>query len=137
MRRKNSLDQHTEPTQQPRQFLSKPRHQFDSHRGVDAGLALRYLTLVLPLIVDVVALGVSLVGPSVLVLYFRWKGVVVGALLMWGAMHVAGMLLSSIDPNRELRMLDSAWALLGWVPGLLYSILVLAVRGIILRVFRN
>ena len=71
----------------------------------------------------VLALGI----PIPLVLFFRWRGVVYGAIFHWIVLIAAGQWLIALDPNRSSGILDSIWLLGGWIQGLLYCCFLLLV----------
>lgn len=77
---------------------------------------------------DQICLWAAVVVPVPLVVAFRWSGVALGALAVWGILWLAGVWVSSLDPTRDAGMLDSVWLLFGWAAGLLYCLPILGVR---------
>lgn len=77
--------------------------------------------LMLAVLVDWLSLVIAIVAPIVLIWRLKAFGVVLGTLVPWGSLFLAGILISRLDPEREAGMLDAVWILFGWIPGLIYS----------------
>lgn len=78
--------------------------------------------------VDILCLSIAAIVPVVLIAWLRWIGVVLGVLVVWGTLVVAGFWLWVLDPQRQGALGDSFWLLFGWIGGLLYCLPVFAVR---------
>jgi hypothetical protein len=75
-----------------------------------------------PQAVDNVCCIVAAALPILLVLRWNLLGVALGALVVWGTLIGAGMLLSALDPRREAGLLDAIWLMFGWIFGLIYCL---------------
>lgn len=67
-------------------------------------------------IVDYVCLTVAYILPVITVLRWNLVGVVIGTLVVWVSLAVAGPLISELDPSRlqgGTAMLDTIWLLGG------------------------
>ena len=86
-------------------------------------------------IVDHACLAVAYVLPVITVLRWNLIGVVIGTLVVWGSLAVAGPLISQLDPSRlegGTAMLDVIWLLAGWIAGLLYCLLIYGSKRLVL-----
>jgi len=86
-------------------------------------------------IVDHACLAVAYVLPVIAVLRWNMVGVVIGTLVVWGSLAIAGPLISELDPSRlrgGTAMLDTIWLLGGWIAGLLYCLLIYGSKRLVL-----
>ena len=78
--------------------------------------------------------------PVVTVLRWNRRGVVMGTFANWFSLVVAGVLITQLDPTR-LRgftaTLDVIWFFFGWVYGLSYSLLIYAVKCLVLLLWQR
>ena len=79
-------------------------------------------------IADTLCLIAALVLPIILVLRWNRVGIVLGTLAAWGALVLAGYLLSAFDPTRGASVLDGVWLLFGWIAGLIYSVIIYGIK---------
>ena len=70
--------------------------------------------------VDTLFLVLTGILPVLLIIRWRFKGALLGAAAVWILGIVSGVMLSALDPKRDMAMLDSIWLLFGWIGGLLY-----------------
>jgi hypothetical protein len=89
-----------------------------------------------PQAVDRLCLLVAVILPIPLVLRYNLIGVVLGTLVVWGSLFVAGLLLSALDPTRDAGILDGIWLLFGWLGGLMYCLPIYAVKRIVISLWR-
>ena len=75
--------------------------------------------------------------PLPLIIAFRWIGVVLGTLAVWGILCFAGIWISSLDPHRDAGVIDSLWLLFGWIGGLLYCLPIFGVRELVAYLIRR
>jgi hypothetical protein len=77
--------------------------------------------------------GVSL--PIVFVGVFRWPGVVLGAVALWGSQAASGVLMTYLDsPLKNLpgsAIMNDIWVYLGWLFGAIYSLAILYILRIV------
>ena len=90
-----------------------------------------------PHLADQICLGIALIAPVPLILAFRWIGVALGVAVVWAALAIAGVWISSLDPKRDAAILDSIWLLFGWVAGLLYCLPILGLREFVMHLIRR
>ena len=86
-------------------------------------------------LVDGVCLAVALILPLCTVLLWNLRGVVLGALVFWASLAIAGPLISQLDPHRlegGTATLDTIWFLGGWIMGLLYCFLIYGAKRLVL-----
>ena len=90
--------------------------------------------MISPQIVDRVCLAFAIIAPAYVVLRFRrWLFTIpLGAFICWFTLLVCGHLLAVLDPEREGGMLDAIWFLAGWIPSLLYTASLYALRRLFL-----
>jgi hypothetical protein len=81
-----------------------------------------------PQAVDTICLLVAAILPIPLILRWNRLGVALGALVVWGSLIVAGILLSALDPRHEAGILDATWLLFGWFGGLMYCLPIYLVK---------
>ena len=88
-------------------------------------------------ILDKTCLALALVLPVLAVLRWNLWGVVLGTLVFWGSLLVAGPLLSALDPKRlrgGTAMLDFLWLIFGWFPGVIYCFIIYGMKRLFLLV---
>jgi uncharacterized membrane protein required for colicin V production len=90
-----------------------------------------------PNIVDQICLWTAIIAPIGLIICFRWIGLILGTLTVCLCFVVAGILLSALDPQREVLFLDMLWMLLGWIPALIYKCLIFGLRECIAWLLRK
>lgn len=93
--------------------------------------------LITPRLADNLCLLAAVLLPVLLVLRYDKVGVVLGTLVAWGTLNLAGILLSGMDPTREEAMLDSLWLLLGWFPSGVYCLAIYAAKRVMLWLVRR
>lgn len=95
--------------------------------------------MISPHLIDQIGMALALIVPAYVVLRFpRWQTtVLLGALSFWLILVAVGQLLAVLDPNRDARMLDAIWLLVGWIPGLTYAWLLYGIRLCFLRIVRS
>jgi hypothetical protein len=89
--------------------------------------------------VDKICLAVAFVLPILVVIRWNWYGVVLGTLIHWGTLFVAGELISEIAPGSRgdcHGMLDILWLLGGWVSGVVYCLVIFAIKCLVLFLMR-
>lgn len=90
-----------------------------------------------PTVVDQTCLWIAALAPIPLIIWRRWIGFVLGALVVWATLIIAGILLSQLDPQRDGGMLDTVWLLFGWIGGAMYCLPILGVREAIAWMIRQ
>ena len=65
----------------------------------------------------------ALVAPAFLVWKLNRVGVWLGAAVVWGTLILAGWVLKELDLERGGRMNGPVWLFFGWLPSLLYCIM--------------
>jgi hypothetical protein len=90
-----------------------------------------------PHLVDQICLWIALIAPVPLILVFRWIGVALGVAVVWAALGIAGVWISSLDQTRDTALLDSLWLLFGWVAGLLYCLPIFGLRECVMYFIRR
>jgi|WetSurMetagenome_2_1015567.scaffolds.fasta_scaffold1289423_2 hypothetical protein len=93
--------------------------------------------IMLPHLIDQICLWTAIIAPIVLIVYFRWLGVLLGTLTSWACLIFAGLSLPVIDPQRDVLFLDSLWMALGWIPALIYCCLIMGIREFMHWLLRN
>jgi hypothetical protein len=78
-------------------------------------------------IIDIVLLLIAFAVPAYLVVRFNLIGVLVGALIFWLTLIIAGEVLSALDSERG-RLLDAVWLRAGWLASLIYCALIYGVK---------
>lgn len=84
-----------------------------------------------PQLADQICLWAAAIIPLPLIVAYRWIGVAMGTVAVWGILLLAGIWISSLDPTRESAILDTIWLLSGWIGGLLYCLPIFALRELI------
>ena len=90
--------------------------------------------------VDTMLLWLALILPVLAVFVLHKRPVVVGTLLAWGTLIVAGASLASRDPesrNGFTHFFDLVWIALGWIPAMIYSWLLYAIKSAALLILRR
>ncbi|MGE3822415.1 MAG: hypothetical protein AB7I30_23620 [Isosphaeraceae bacterium] len=90
-----------------------------------------------PQTVDNACLIAAAILPVPLILRWNWLGVLLGTLIVWGSLVVAGVLLAELDPAREAGVLDGVWLLFGWLGGLLHRVPIYVVKRVIVWIRRS
>ncbi|MFL6230191.1 MAG: hypothetical protein ACJ741_15575 [Pyrinomonadaceae bacterium] len=73
--------------------------------------------------IDIILTLIAFVVPAYLVVRFNLIGVLVGALIFWLTLIIAGEVLSALDPERG-RLLDAVWLRAGYLASLIYCALI-------------
>ena len=80
-----------------------------------------------PQVIDKLMFLIAFAVPVILVLRFKRRGVVYGAITTWITLVICGKWLNVLDPKRNGGILDTIWLLFGWIPSVIYSLLLLVV----------
>jgi hypothetical protein len=86
---------------------------------------------------DQICLWAAFIVPIPLIGAYRWIGVALGTVAVWGILLLAGVWISSLDPKRDAAMLDSIWLLFGWIGGLLYCLPIFGLRELVAYLVRR
>src|SRR5262249_45673330 len=90
-----------------------------------------------PQVADTLCLLIAAIVPIPFVLRWNWRGVMLGTVVVWASLVMAGFLLAALDPRREGAMLDSIWLLFGWIGGLLYCVPIYLAKHVALWLWRG
>jgi hypothetical protein len=66
--------------------------------------------------------------PAAAVVLWNRRGIVIEALLNWGILILAGMILAEFAPDREGFNLDGFWIIAGWIGALWYGSAIYALK---------
>lgn len=88
-------------------------------------------------LVDITAISVAFLAPPLMIWRWRWRGAILGSLIFWLTIGAAGPLIAQLDPRRGPATLDTIWWLFGWIGGAAYSLMWLALRAGLTRLFRQ
>ena len=89
--------------------------------------------------VDQACLAIAFLLPVATVLRWNIRGVLLGALINWGSLIAAGILMSEIAPGSrgaDHSILDILWFLFGWVFGVAYCFLLYGMKRLVLFLIR-
>jgi hypothetical protein len=89
-----------------------------------------------PQAADTICLLVAVIVPIPLILRWNLLGVFLGTLVVWSSLFLAGILLSKLDPERGVSVLDGVWLLFGWIGGLMYCVPIYGVKRGVLWLWR-
>ena len=79
--------------------------------------------------IDNLCVAAAFLLPVVTVLYWNRIGVILGALIHWWSLAMAGLLITTLDYRGGLTVtLDLIWFLFGWIQGLGYSLLIYGMK---------
>jgi hypothetical protein len=90
-----------------------------------------------PHLADQICVSTAIIVPLPLIIAYRWIGVAIGTIAVWGILNLAGIWISSLDPKRDGGLLDIVWLLFGWVGGLLYCLPIFGVRELVASILRR
>jgi hypothetical protein len=91
---------------------------------------------------DQICVWAAILVPPALIVLYRWIGLVLGVVAVWGILAFAGVWISSLDPTRDGGVIDSMvinsiWLLFGWIGGLMYCVPIFGVRELVAYVVRR
>jgi hypothetical protein len=89
-----------------------------------------------PETVDLLCMVTAFLAPIILIIYLRWIGLALGALVSWVSLVIAGYWLSALDPKREVLFLDTLWLFIGWIPSAIYATIIFGLRELIAWLLR-
>ncbi|TLD68662.1 hypothetical protein FEM03_21730 [Phragmitibacter flavus] len=83
-------------------------------------------------LVDWSFLTIALVLPIFIIFKLKWQiAIPLSALVVWISLIFAGLLLESLDPNRDHSPSDTIWTFFGWIGGLLYALTLWIIKNLI------
>ena len=88
--------------------------------------------------VDNVLLWVAYLSPIVAVCALNKRPILVGTVLAWGALVLAGIALSVLDPRSRdgfTSFFDQLWLAVGWIPALAYCWVIYGAKVAIVRIW--
>lgn len=87
-------------------------------------------------IFDSIISVISLIVPACLIFKYNLRGVVWGGLFLWVILLISGFILR-FDPNRHAAILDALWLFVGWLPSLMYCMIIYMLRTIVFKFRRG
>lgn len=57
-----------------------------------------------------------------------WISIPLAAVCFWLILDGSGRLLNRLDPERSMGMYDTLWFLFGWIPGLIYALILFGIK---------
>lgn len=85
-------------------------------------------------VLDLAFCGLSLFGPIITIIFVRrwWLSIALATLIPWFGLILCGILLAKLDPLRSSLPGDQIWIMVGWLPSLLYAVILYGLKVLVL-----